>query len=612
VFAAPVAGRCQTPPTYIGIAHGSSSSASGPVTINVPPGTKNGDLMLAYIATQTANGAWITAPAGWTQVTKTFNTSQGSQLFWRMANNEPKSYTWSGTSYPQGTIRTYRGVNAAAPVFSSAGCTSAGGVSCQIPALPETSVAGELYVVFWDFNLPSETIYAPNGLSNYHWNLAVRSEISADTALAVVGATTIPAETATVRGAPSHWDGIAVTIKPVGAPASFALPNHFGLGPYVPGAAFNAWSSGWISNSGVPFDYQYLYLTDPNNTATFVPTFLNNAIGAKTIPVYTTYFFGSAQSCGGNSQGYAPDTANAAIMNCWFGYYKAVLQAIVGASRTQVAIVHVEPDWFSSVEQANNTGLTVPTAINAAVASSGFADAAGYPNTLAGLSQFIVAEAARIAPKVIIAMDHSTWGENYGLSDTSGGYSWAGPRFATWFQALGSPLPGLVFFNIADRDCGCAQAGYPTCGNSNNTGPLGLYCGPQVTSDLLGYIQAFYAQTGQKSMVWQVPGGNSYVPNTTDHYQSFEIQYLLGGVPSGNFSTIQSWVNAGSIGWLVGSGQFQDTSVTNYTNEPGETQCTYMNSPHVANVPSNIQFNCDGGLFQWYAKQYYATPLALP
>ena len=64
VFAAPVAGRCQTPPTYIGIAYGSSSSASGPVTINVPPGTKNGDLMLAYIATQSPDGAWITAPCG--------------------------------------------------------------------------------------------------------------------------------------------------------------------------------------------------------------------------------------------------------------------------------------------------------------------------------------------------------------------------------------------------------------------------------------------------------------------------------------------------------------------------------------------------------------------
>ena len=219
VFAAPVAGRCQTPPTYIGVAYGSSNSV-GPVTINVPPGTKNGDLMLAYIATQTPDGAWITAPAGWTQATKTFNSSQGSQLFWRVANNEPAAYTWSGTSYPQGAIRTYRDADATAPIASTAGCTSAGGVSCQIPAIPEWSVAGELYVLFWDFNLVAEPIYAPAGLSNYHWNLTQRSMISADKALTVVGATTIPAETATVRGAPSHWDGIGVTIQPAGASAS--------------------------------------------------------------------------------------------------------------------------------------------------------------------------------------------------------------------------------------------------------------------------------------------------------------------------------------------------------------------------------------------------------
>jgi Protein of unknown function (DUF1565) len=218
-FAPPVAGRCQTPPTYIGVAYGSSNSSSEPVTINVPPGTRNDDLMLAYIATQSTTGAWITAPAGWTQVTKTFNSVQGSQLFSRVANNEPSSYTWSGASYPQGAIRTYRGVNATAPIASSAGCTSFSGVSCQIPAFGETSVAGESYVLFWDFNLVSEPIYAPAGLSNYHWNLTERSMISADKALTVAGPTTIPAETATVRGAASHWDGIGVTVRPAVASA---------------------------------------------------------------------------------------------------------------------------------------------------------------------------------------------------------------------------------------------------------------------------------------------------------------------------------------------------------------------------------------------------------
>ena len=152
-------------------------------------------------------------------MTKTFNSVQGSQLFWRVANNEPSSYAWSGTSYPQGAIRTYRGVNATAPIAGSAGCTSFSGVSCQIPAFGETSVAGESYVLFWDFNLVSEPIYAPAGLGNYHWNLTQRSMISADKALTVAGPTTIPAETATVRGAASHWDGIGVTVRPAGASA---------------------------------------------------------------------------------------------------------------------------------------------------------------------------------------------------------------------------------------------------------------------------------------------------------------------------------------------------------------------------------------------------------
>jgi hypothetical protein len=126
-------------------------------------------------------------------------------MFWRVANNEPSSYTWSGTSYPQGTIRTYRGVNPTSPINGSAGCTSASGVSCQIPAISETFVPGELYVGFWDFNLPSETIYGPTDLGNNHYNIAVRSEISGDKALPAA-----VAQKATVRGAASHWTGSAL------------------------------------------------------------------------------------------------------------------------------------------------------------------------------------------------------------------------------------------------------------------------------------------------------------------------------------------------------------------------------------------------------------------
>ena len=189
----------------------------GPVTINAPPGTQNGDLMLAYIATELTSGAW-TAPSGWTQVIKTFNSIQGSQLFWRVANNEPSSYTRSDASCSQGAIRTYRAVHATAP--SSAGLTSIATVSCQIPAFGETSVAGQRYVGFRDFNLASEPITGPADLVNGSRNLTIPSMFSGDKALTVAGATTISAETVTVAGPIGHWEATGVTIQPASSTTS--------------------------------------------------------------------------------------------------------------------------------------------------------------------------------------------------------------------------------------------------------------------------------------------------------------------------------------------------------------------------------------------------------
>lgn len=224
LLATPVTGQCASSINYVGLAYGSSSAGWGPVTINVPPGTQNGDLMLAYIATQSTDGAWVTPPAGWHQTIKTYNSGQGSQLFWRMANNEPSSYTWSATSYPQGVIRTYRGANTTAPIGATAGCTSTGGSSCQIPAFPETTVAGERYVGFWDFNIASTPINGPADLGDSSRNLTQRSMFSGDKTLTVTGSNTVPAENATVPGAPSHWEGIGVTIKPAASAAAASPP----------------------------------------------------------------------------------------------------------------------------------------------------------------------------------------------------------------------------------------------------------------------------------------------------------------------------------------------------------------------------------------------------
>ncbi|MGO9675389.1 MAG: hypothetical protein ACLPSF_14685 [Methylocella sp.] len=190
----------------------------------MPAGTQNGDLMLAYIATQTGNGAWITAPAGWTQATKTFNSIQGAQLFWRVADNEPSSYTWNDASYPEGVIRTYRNAGPLAPIGGYSGCGSYG-ASCQIPAFTETSIAGERYVGFWDFNLAADAITAPGDFGNVSRSLAQRSLLSGDKAVTTTGSETLPAETAMVTGASNYWDAIGVTVKPVSTTKTTTPPS---------------------------------------------------------------------------------------------------------------------------------------------------------------------------------------------------------------------------------------------------------------------------------------------------------------------------------------------------------------------------------------------------
>jgi len=274
LFGMPIAAHCQTPPAYIGSAYGSSNSASGPVTIKVPAGTQNGDLMLAYIATQTSDGSWITAPAGWNEVIKTFNAIQGSQLFWHIANNEPASYTWSGTVYPEGVIRTYRGVNAAAPVGASAGCTSSAGTSCQIPAIYETAVPGERLVGFWDFDLGSESITGPSDLGNPSRDFTQRSMFSGDRVFTMSGGKVkIASETATVTGAGSYWDGIAVTVKPSGSATTLPPPPPANC---VPTATYpSGYGPGDVDNPTV----HSLLVTAMNNSIA-----ANTANGCPAVP----------------------------------------------------------------------------------------------------------------------------------------------------------------------------------------------------------------------------------------------------------------------------------------------------------------------------------------
>jgi len=102
----------------------SSSSANNgsggtTLTINVPSGTSNGDVMVAHVVVQTAGNSFA-APSGWTIIKRLDTTTNiATATYWKVAgSSEPSSYTWTfGTSgEASGGIASYTGVNTTNPI----------------------------------------------------------------------------------------------------------------------------------------------------------------------------------------------------------------------------------------------------------------------------------------------------------------------------------------------------------------------------------------------------------------------------------------------------------------------------------------------------------------
>jgi len=113
--------------TYIGSATGKTGTTpQDKVTVPVPPGTEQGDLMLALLQADYGNLGG-TLPSGWKLINK---HSEGRDLslhaYYKIARaTEPPSYTWNVVNaalHPLagGTILTFRGVDRASPVFANA------------------------------------------------------------------------------------------------------------------------------------------------------------------------------------------------------------------------------------------------------------------------------------------------------------------------------------------------------------------------------------------------------------------------------------------------------------------------------------------------------------
>jgi hypothetical protein len=141
-----------------------AATSSVSVALTVPTNV-TGDLLIMWATVVDPTAVTATTPSGWASYTSfTSNLDDVStplkttvSVFYRYASSEPATYTvsasgitnTSGFSGIEGNIRSYSGTAASSPFNSNAHVlTCSGSPSVNtVPALSETFVSGELYVV---------------------------------------------------------------------------------------------------------------------------------------------------------------------------------------------------------------------------------------------------------------------------------------------------------------------------------------------------------------------------------------------------------------------------------------------------------------------------------
>lgn len=128
-------------------------NSTAAITVSVPSGTVNGDLLL-LCAANSAPSTYAT-PAGWNIINAPGVPSWvQSSVWWRIASSEPAAYTvTAATNYQQvATIVRYTGHRAATPIRASAAVTSSGSsATSPTPGALPGLVSGDWGVVFYGY-----------------------------------------------------------------------------------------------------------------------------------------------------------------------------------------------------------------------------------------------------------------------------------------------------------------------------------------------------------------------------------------------------------------------------------------------------------------------------
>jgi hypothetical protein len=400
-----------------------------------------------------------------------------------------------------------------------------------------------------------------------------------------------------------------------------AFPRYFSFGVMSPPGAANLLDE-QRSTNGTVYAFRYQYLIGGVNTGKgwetwqsprgqFATSYMQESDQHGYIPAFVYYELCLSNGlyissyCGGHN--IEQDTANltgAATMNAYYANWVLMLQKI--GSFGKPVLVIVEPDLWGFLQNASH-GTDNAADVPASVSSSGFADAAGFPNTAQGFAWALLHMRDKYAPNAILALHASTWASGNDIAVSTdpnldvAGIARSEANFLNSAGLVGNPR-GVSSFDVVSSDVADYDSGQPG-GRSwwdryNRTFPnFARYL------TFIGDISRF---TGRRVVMWQVPMGNQYfdtMNNTPGHYQDNRAEYLLNNVPS--------FAAAGVIAVLFGPGNGGTMNIDamhdGVTNPaPISTyECNYCNN-HISIYPDD-----DGGYLRIFVGLYMQHPVPI-
>ena len=214
-----------------------TADAGTNVTVNVPTGSRVGDVMLAAVAVR--NAVAVTAPAGWTLIRNDVTgTVLRTVLYYRVVTGtETATYAWTfASNRAVGAIVTYRGVDTSNPIDTSSGQGNASSANVTAPTLT-TTVANAMLVGFFsvgrgttetvpgtmdewiDFNTSNNSNgatlniadqqLAAAGATGTRIATAANNAVNIGQLVALRPAATVPAPVVWYRMDESAWTGVA-------------------------------------------------------------------------------------------------------------------------------------------------------------------------------------------------------------------------------------------------------------------------------------------------------------------------------------------------------------------------------------------------------------------